>query len=116
MKNHRLILDKFGAYTVFAPGSLRRPETPQQLQIAITPDQSGGLEILTDDCGSRVLVTIPASVIHDLARAATKNSTCKSVLGNGGGDGIVARVQGRRIPGDTLFPVVKNGPVVKGQL
>ena len=30
MKNHRLILDKFGAYTVFAPGSLRRPETPQQ--------------------------------------------------------------------------------------
>ena len=95
MKNHRLILDKFGAYTVFAPGSLRRPETPQQL---------------------RVLVTIPASVIHDLARAATKNSTCKSVLGNGGGDGIVARVQGRRIPGDTLYPVVKNGPVVKGQL
>jgi|TARA_R110000824_G_scaffold202791_1_gene386987 hypothetical protein len=104
MKNHRLILDKFGAYTVFAPGSLRRPETPQQRQIAITPDQSGGLEILTDDW---VLVTIPASVIHNLARAAIRNSTSKSVLGNGDGDGIVARVQGRRTPGDTLYPVVK---------
>ena len=113
MKNHRLILDKFGAYTVFAPGSLRRPETPQQRQIAITPDQSGGLEILTDDW---VLVTIPASVIHNLARAAIRNSTSKSVLGNGDGDGIVARVQGRRTPGDTLYPVVKNGPVVKEQL